>query len=492
MKNFFKKRWFALPFSVRVFLLKRFLLIKHFLHDVLDIKDGTDQIGTIESIRKNVKIKGSNVWILISGAMLASIGLDTNSAAVIIGAMLISPLMNPILGIGLSVGINDKDLLIDSLKNFLIAIAASLITAYIYFKITPLGNPTPELEARIKPTLLDVFVAFFGGIAGIVANSRLEKSNAIPGVAIATALMPPICTAGFGIATGHWNYFLGAFYLFFINAVFISLSTYIIVKYLNFPRKTFLDTRLARRVKIYVYAFVIIIIIPSGILFYNVIKETRTEQQIKSFFEERINSEHRKIVNYEIVKKDSLTLVKAYLTGKMYPSDSIIALQNEFGNRLPQLKLEIIQTELSPEIQTKLEATLRDKILNAIKVNKQILTEQELKIDSLQKELEKIKKDSLPVTKLTKEIKTFVPDLLQFSVVKTPLTDAKKMSQDTVILALVKLPPPTRKQKKYRHLISRYRKEKRKKLNTILNFLTQRLNTKKLVLIEFDDHLKKK
>ncbi len=492
MRNFFRKKWEKLPYGVRFFLIRRLLFLKIFLHDVLDIKEGTDQLGTIETIRKNVKIKGSNVWILISGAMLASIGLDTNSAAVIIGAMLISPLMNPILGIGLSVGINDKDLLIDSLKNFLIAIAASLITSYIYFKISPLGNPTPELEARIKPTLLDVFVAFFGGIAGIVANSRIEKSNAIPGVAIATALMPPVCTAGFGIATHRWEYFMGAFYLFFINAVFISLSTYIIVKYLNFPTRSFINPKLAKRVKIFVYTFVFVVITPSAVLFYNVIKETRTKQQIKTFFEEKINSEHRKIVNYEIIKKDSVSLVKAYLTGKMYPYDSLLKLQQIFHQELPELKLEIIQTELSPEIQNKLEATLREKILNAIKVNQQILTEQELKIDSLEKELKKIKKDTLPVLKLTREIKTFIPDLLKFSIVKTRVADTKKMTADTVTLALVKLPPPTQKQKKYRHLIRKYRKEKQKKLQTIYDFLGQRLKPRKLLLIEFDNYIKKK
>ena len=252
MKNFFRQKWNEFPLILKIFFLRRYIYIKEFIKDVFDIKEGADPNGTISSIRQNVKIKGSNVWILIAGAMLASIGLDTNSSAVIIGAMLISPLMNPILGIGLSVGINDKELLTSSLKNFVIAIIASLVTSYIYFSITPLGEPTPELQARIKPTILDVLVALFGGIAGIVATSRKEKSNAIPGVAIATALMPPICTAGFGLATNRLNFFLGAFYLFFLNAVFISLSTYLIVKYLKFPVKTFATIQAKRRVYVYI------------------------------------------------------------------------------------------------------------------------------------------------------------------------------------------------------------------------------------------------
>ncbi len=179
-------------------------------------------------------MRGYSLWILVCSTILASIGLDTNSTAVIIGAMLISPLMSPILSVGLSVAIHDKQVLTRSLQNLLIAVAISLSASVIYFFLSPLGEPTPELQARTFPTLLDLMVALFGGISGIVSISRHEQTNAIPGVAIATALMPPLCTAGFGIATANWNYFFGAFYLFFINAVFISLATYLIVRFLHF------------------------------------------------------------------------------------------------------------------------------------------------------------------------------------------------------------------------------------------------------------------
>ena len=179
------------------------------------------------------------MWLLVGAAALASIGLDTNSTAVIIGAMLISPLMSPILGIGLSVGIHDKQLLVRSSRNLAIAVVLSLAASFIYFSISPFANPTAEIEARTYPTLLDVMVALFGGVAGIISSSRSGPSNALPGVAIATALMPPLCTAGYGIATQQWNYFGGAFYLFFINAVFISLATFLIVKYLQFPEKVY-------------------------------------------------------------------------------------------------------------------------------------------------------------------------------------------------------------------------------------------------------------
>ena len=200
--------------------------LRKIFHDIVNLRDSTDTKGTIDSIRQGTAIKGYNLWILACGAMLASIGLDLNSVAVIIGAMLISPLMSPILGIGLAFGINDREHLFMALQNFTIAVAASLGVSTLYFALSPFeGAPGPEIMSRTMPTVLDVLIALFGGTAGIVAISRKEKTNAIPGVAIATALMPPICTAGYGLANYEWSIFLGALYLFFINAVFISLST---------------------------------------------------------------------------------------------------------------------------------------------------------------------------------------------------------------------------------------------------------------------------
>ncbi|HSA57090.1 MAG TPA: DUF389 domain-containing protein, partial [Gemmatimonadaceae bacterium] len=183
----------------------------------MSLAAGTDREGTVTRVRADVPLRGTNIWLLICSALLACIGLDTSSAAVIIGAMLISPLMAPILGIGVGVGINDRTLMRSALTSFGGATLASLLTATLYFLVTPLGELTPELRSRTIPTLLDVGVAFFGGVAGIVAGSRREKTVAIPGVAIATALMPPLCTAGFGLASGLFSVFFGAIYLFFIN-----------------------------------------------------------------------------------------------------------------------------------------------------------------------------------------------------------------------------------------------------------------------------------
>ncbi|MCB0501280.1 MAG: DUF389 domain-containing protein, partial [Bacteroidetes bacterium] len=205
------------------------------LKNIIDLRDGLDRYGTITSIRKNIHLKGNNVWMLVCSIMVASIGLDQSSVAVIIGGMLISPLMYPILGLGLSVAMNDKENLIKSVKNFSIAVVVALVTSVIYFAITPFGMENSEILARTQPDLRDVFVGFFGGIAGIVAGSRKDVSSAIPGVAIATALLPPLCVAGYGLANFDLVIFGGAFYLFLMNTFFIMIATYLVVRYLKFP-----------------------------------------------------------------------------------------------------------------------------------------------------------------------------------------------------------------------------------------------------------------
>ncbi|MFA6745894.1 MAG: DUF389 domain-containing protein, partial [Bacteroides graminisolvens] len=185
---------------------------KEFLKEYLDLrKDKDNELATVESIRKGVEFKGANLWILIFAIFMASLGLNVNSTAVIIGAMLISPLMGPIMGIGLSVGLNDFELMKRSFKSFLVATAFSVATSTFFFLISPIDEAQSELLARTSPTIYDVLIALFGGLAGVVAFSTKEKGNVIPGVAIATALMPPLCTAGFGLATGNLVYFLGAF-----------------------------------------------------------------------------------------------------------------------------------------------------------------------------------------------------------------------------------------------------------------------------------------
>ena len=214
--------------------------IRDFLFHIFNLEEGkADDDTVIEDIKRGVSFRGTNLWILICAIFIASIGLNMNSAAVVIGAMLISPLMGPIMGVGLGIGIFDLQLIRRALLNLGTAVFISVLTSTIYFLITPLDDAQTEILARTTPTLWDVLIALFGGFAGIIASSRQDKSNAIPGVAIATALMPPLCTAGYGIATGQWAFFMGAFYLFSINSVFITFSTVLIVKFLRYrPKRT--------------------------------------------------------------------------------------------------------------------------------------------------------------------------------------------------------------------------------------------------------------
>ena len=205
---------------------RRNFLFRKFLKEYLDLhRSKEDEQVTVEYIRNGVEFKGTNLWILIFATVIASLGLNVNSTAVIIGAMLITPLMGPIMGIGLSIGLNDFELMKRSLKSYAVTTLFSVVTATLYFLFTPLDEVQSELLARTSPTIYDVLIALMGGLAGIVALATKEKGNVIPGVAIATALMPPLCTAGFGLATGNLLYFLGAFFLYFIDSVFISLAT---------------------------------------------------------------------------------------------------------------------------------------------------------------------------------------------------------------------------------------------------------------------------
>ncbi|MCX2739347.1 TIGR00341 family protein [Pontibacter anaerobius] len=324
--------------------------LKNLADSVLNIQHETDEEGTIREINDKIPIRGNNTWMLICSAVLASIGLDTGSGAVIIGAMLVSPLMSPILGVGLSVGINDREMLIDSIKNLALAAAAGLLVSFLYFSVTPLGEPTNELLARTTPTLLDVGVAFFGGVAGIVSISRSDKSTAIPGVAIATALMPPLCTAGYGLAVGRYDFFLGGFYLFFINAVFISLATYMIVKYLHFHMKEYVDQAKQKRVAQAMVLVLVIVVLPSVYFLYNIYSDIQTKKQVEQLVISDFTKRNNEIIKWEMQTGDSLKYVKIYSVGKQVDEklvqhyDQVLA-QNKLGN----YRVKLVQLDVSPE-----------------------------------------------------------------------------------------------------------------------------------------------
>lgn len=243
--------------------MKHAQLVSRMLHYV-DLDSELDHFDKIhETIKKELVFKGTNLWILAFAIIIASVGLNMNSTAVIIGAMLISPLMGPINGMGYSIATYNFPLFMQALKNFTFAVAASLIASSAYFFISPISTAHSELLARTSPTIYDVLIALFGGLAGIVAISSKLKGNVIPGVAIATALMPPLCTAGYGLATLQFNYFFGAFFLFTINSVFIALSSVMISQILKFPIRTVVGTAHKRRINRWISFVIILILIPS-------------------------------------------------------------------------------------------------------------------------------------------------------------------------------------------------------------------------------------
>jgi uncharacterized hydrophobic protein (TIGR00271 family) len=252
------------------------------------------------SLQRNVEFKGTNLWALIFAILIASIGLNVNSTAVIIGAMLISPLMGPIMGLGLGAGIFDFRLIKFSLKNLLVAVIISVLTSALYFWLTPLKGARSEILARTVPTIWDVLIALFGGLAGIIASSRKNLSNTIPGVAIATALMPPLCTAGYGLGTGNLYYFLGAFYLFLINSIFISISTFLIIRFLKFKPVGFVDKATEKRVRKLVWLIALFTILPSIYLAYKFVGQEIFKQNLKLFTHEVVEPRGFYIINERI------------------------------------------------------------------------------------------------------------------------------------------------------------------------------------------------
>ena len=413
--------------------------VTNFLHDMFSISEGTDISGTIELIKRDIVFKGRSIWILIASIFIASVGLNQNSTAVVIGAMLISPLMGPILGVGLSVGTNDWHTLKRSFKFFLISMTVSILTSTIYFLITPLKEASSELLARTEPTLLDVLVGVFGGMAGIIAGSGREKSNVIPGVAIATALMPPLCTAGYGLATAQYSFFVGALYLFFINSVFISLSTFIAVKYLRFPVMNYVSPEREKKFRLYIIIFVVLIILPSGKIFWDVIQESRFNFRANNFIEENFKGVRSDIIYQNINYTDTVSTIDIYLTDQVFseaeikdltdllPSygltkkgsgitvtDSTAVNIHQDENNLDTIVNKI--DNISTDIHNKLRVGILEDIY---KTQEGIIQNKNARIEFLENQLIGITQDTLPMQSLKKELAVQYPRIEQFAFAKS-------------------------------------------------------------------------
>lgn len=277
--------------AVRKDALGLWLSLKIFLIELLDFRNDTDRHATVVAIKADIPFKGATVWILICSIVVASIGLNTNSTAVVIGAMLISPLMGPILGIGLSIAINDIDTLRKSLINLGTMLVLSLFTAFLFFFIFPLNQDNSELLGRVKPDIRDVIIAFFGGLALIIARTKKGTiASVVFGVAIATALMPPLCTAGYGLSQGNWNYFGGAMHLFAINTIFIAFATFLVLKFLRFPMVTYANSRRRKNISRFATIIALSAMLPASCSFINVLNETRIESDYKAYLKSEIEN----------------------------------------------------------------------------------------------------------------------------------------------------------------------------------------------------------
>lgn len=448
--------------------LRLIVLLREIIHDRFNLEeDKASEDEIIENVKKGIEFKGMNLWVLIFAIFIASIGLNVNSTAVIIGAMLISPLMGPIMGIGLGIGINDFELIKKSFKNLGISVLISVLTSTIYFLITPLSDAQSELLARTTPTIWDVFIALFGGLAGIVAATRKSISNVIPGVAIATALMPPLCTAGFGLATGNLYYFFGAFYLFFINSVFISLATYIIVRFMKFQKKEFLDPQKELRVKRSIVAVVLITVIPSIILAYNIVNRTFIEKNVQQFITNELSFPNTQIVSKKINFDSSRVQIEVFLLGSPVESNLIEVAKQ----KLPKYKLKdaelVIKQGVSGGSKVDISALRAGVIEELYRKNEEIIKNKDKQIQLLESQLALLSPNQYDIQEISKEAKTLFNNLIELSVNRSYVMNFRTNQLDTLTIG-------------YAKFSTSVSNNDRKKLT---NWLKERTNSEKFRLI---------
>ncbi|MHC1707894.1 MAG: TIGR00341 family protein [Bacteroidales bacterium] len=408
-------------------------------------KDKAEEV--IQSIERSIYFKGTNLWVLIFAILIASIGLNVNSTAVIIGAMLISPLMGPIMGVGLGIGINDLVLLRKSIYNFTLAVVISLVTSSLYFAVSPLNEAHSELLSRTTPTTWDVFIAFFGGLAGIIGVSSKNKGNVIPGVAIATALMPPLCTAGYAIAAGNFYFFMGAFYLFFINSLFICVATFLIVRFLKYPVHQYADRNKARKVRKWVFIITVITFIPSVFLAYQIVLKSSFETNAEKFITHELSLKDHAVISKNINSGNKS--IEIVLLGEKMDEEMI----DRIKQKLPEYNLKNAVLEIKQEsgtLSTRDLSKIKSQLLEDLYAkNMDILATKDDKIRLLENEINNYK--SLDIdNSLIKEVGVIFPSIRESSISKAILSDQVSNKQDTVYLVYCKfknLPAQAEKEK---------------------------------------------
>ncbi len=402
--------------------------------DIVSLSNYIDIETACNNIKSGIEFRGPNVWILAFAIIIASVGLNVNSIPVIIGAMLISPLMGPIIGLGLGLGINDTNLLKQALKNLCIMVIISIIASSLYFLVSPLEmeNPT-ELLARTRPTIYDVLIALFGGMAGIIETTRKEKGTVLAGVAIATALMPPLCTVGYGIASLNFKYAAGALYLFFINSVFIALATYVTAKYLKFPVVQMTDYKKQQRMKRQVAITVIILVVPSILTAISVIEENNFRHNAIRFVNENKSIAQSYIYDYSIDRDGNKNSVQIRLAGEpLSDGEKALLLKSAEKYGIETSQINIIENGTSRE-----DLSENELIQNILDRSDASIKEKDSLINSLNKELSLYKEKQINSKQIAKEVIAQFPDLKSFSIARGESVKIEDLSSSEKILVYV-------------------------------------------------------
>lgn len=419
-------------FSAWVRQMREFLRGRFSLEEDMAQRD-----EVVASVSKGVVFRGVNLWVLIFATMIASLGLNVNSAAVIIGAMLISPIMGPIMGVGLSLGINDFELLKKSLRNLALMFVVAIITSTLYFLVTPLSSARSELLARTVPTTYDVLIALFGGLAGIVAQTRQDRtSTVIPGVAIATALIPPLCTAGYGIATGQFRFFIGAFYLFFINSVFIALATYAMVRFLKYEKKAFIDKVRERNVKRLMMIITLVTFIPSVFVGFHMVRVSLFEAVADKYVGQVFNFPHTRVIecNKHYARRGHPSRIELLLVGEPLDEEVIenARVQMRAFAQLEKAELVVRQANTSDKIDV---ATLQQNY-------QELLAEKNRRIDQMDAQLKRYRVTNVEVNDLSREVGLMVRNVQAISLTKGITFDVSGEPRDTTIVCVVSRQDP--------------------------------------------------
>lgn len=406
--------------------------LKSDIKAITNISDHIDTDAAARSIRSNVAFRGPNVWILAFSIIIASVGLNVNSTAVIIGAMLISPLMGPIIGIGLGLGVNDTKLIRVGLKNLLVMVGISLMASFLYFLLTPLklANPT-ELLSRTNPTIYDVIIALFGGAAGLLEISRKEKGTVLSGVAIATALMPPLCTAGYGLASGHISYFFGALMLFIINGVFIIIATYLMSKILGFPEYEFLDAKQARRTRSLVTLVFVLVTIPSILSAITMIRSNKFTQNAERFVSENRMLDTGYIYDYDIDTHKG-GKISLYIAGNMLDENEKSRLRlSAKDHGIDPERVEFYAHQIAPNENGSADKLVRDIYARTDSE----IGKRDAQIRMLEMELSKYKQKEIPYTQISREIVSQYPQIKEIYISRgADVTTDSLYSKDCILV----------------------------------------------------------